>query len=213
MRLINTTIFGRTVASAAAAAIGAILMAAPASAGTLAVTGTRTNITPPGSVDGSCGPDISLYFSPSLYAAGGTSNLGNYTYTAHHCIAAPPPGQTYDGTWEWTFDDGRGTVFGTDYSVLTPSGMPGVLNTVSYLTITGGSGRYLDASGWVTATGTVTFGQYQGQPATFGDFTLDGSVTAPGIPEPASWAFLIAGFALVGGAVRRRGVVQARLPS
>jgi hypothetical protein len=33
----------------------------------------------------------------------------------------------------------------------------------------------------------------------------DFSVTTPGVPEPASWTMLLAGFALTGAAVRRRG--------
>lgn len=188
-----------------AIAAGAAMAAVPAAAGTVAISGTRMNITPPGKVDGTCGATgISLFFSPTLYAAGGTSNLGSYGYTAHHCIAAPPPGTTYDGTWEWTFDDGRGTLFGTDFSVLTLSATPGVFNAIDYLTVTGGTGRYLNASGWINATGTVGFGPHQGHPASFGNFTLDGSVSAPGIPEPASWALLITGFGLVGAAARRR---------
>lgn len=38
-------------------------------------------------------------------------------------------------------------------------------------------------------------------------FTAEVSVPVPGVPEPASWAMLIAGFALVGGAMRRRSSV------
>ncbi len=39
--------------------------------------------------------------------------------------------------------------------------------------------------------------------------TTDGSPVAPGIPEPASWAMLIAGFGLVGATLRRRRVALA----
>lgn len=39
--------------------------------------------------------------------------------------------------------------------------------------------------------------------------TRDGVPPAPGIPEPASWAMLIAGFGLVGSAMRRRRVARA----
>ena len=35
------------------------------------------------------------------------------------------------------------------------------------------------------------------------------SVTPPGVPEPASWAMLIAGFGLTGAAMRRRRLAVA----
>ncbi|MCG2841548.1 PEPxxWA-CTERM sorting domain-containing protein [Sandaracinobacter sp. RS1-74] len=189
----------------ATALLGSLLMAAPAFAGTIGLSGTRHNITPPGVNSAACGGGLELNFGPDLYTAGGTSNLGQYTYTATHCIAAPPPGTTFDGVFEWTFASG-GSIFGTDYSVLTVTETPGLFDVVNYLTITGGSGRFADASGWITAIGTVAFGGYEGQPASFGNFTFEGSLTAPGIPEPASWAMMIGGFGLVGAAVRRRRV-------
>lgn len=36
--------------------------------------------------------------------------------------------------------------------------------------------------------------------------SIDGAFKAGAVPEPASWAMLLAGFALVGGVMRRRGV-------
>jgi hypothetical protein len=54
--------------------------------------------------------------------------------------------------------------------------------------ITGGSGRYFGFD-------NVAFG--------------DAASTTPGIPEPATWAMLIAGFGLVGSAARRRRVALA----
>ena len=189
----------------AAALLGATMPVAPAFAGTLALSGTRYNITPPGVSSAACGGALELNFGPDQYAAGGTSNLGNFTYTARHCIAGLPPGTTFDGVFEWTFDNG-GSIWGTDYSVLTVGGIPGQFDVMNYLTITGGSGRYTDASGWMTAIGTVAFGAHEGKPASFGAFSFEGSVTAPGIPEPASWAMMIGGFGLVGAAARRRRI-------
>lgn len=45
----------------------------------------------------------------------------------------------------------------------------------------------------------------------FGGINLDTPGTVPGVPEPASWALLIAGFGLVGGAMRRRRSAPAHL--
>lgn len=42
-------------------------------------------------------------------------------------------------------------------------------------------------------------------------FTLTGTVNAPAVPEPATWAMMIAGFGLVGGAMRRRQTVASRI--
>jgi len=36
------------------------------------------------------------------------------------------------------------------------------------------------------------------------DFSLTATLAAPAVPEPATWAMMIGGFALVGGAMRRR---------
>jgi hypothetical protein len=47
-----------------------------------------------------------------------------------------------------------------------------------------------------------------GCPAGF-SIRLDTAPAGPGVPEPASWALLIAGFGLTGAAMRRRRVVAA----
>ncbi|WP_310476620.1 PEPxxWA-CTERM sorting domain-containing protein [Sandarakinorhabdus sp.] len=43
----------------------------------------------------------------------------------------------------------------------------------------------------------------------FANFDLDWNITERGVPEPSSWAMLIAGFGLVGAAARRRRAVTA----
>jgi hypothetical protein len=40
-------------------------------------------------------------------------------------------------------------------------------------------------------------------------FTIGGALVANAVPEPASWALMITGFGLTGGALRRRAVVTA----
>ena len=57
----------------------------------------------------------------------------------------------------------------------------------------------LYASAWVNPS--AAFGT--GAPG-FAFAYLDPTVTVGGVPEPASWAMMIAGFGLVGGAMRRR---------
>ena len=175
--------------------------AAPAMAGTVALSGTRSNISPGGSPGGRCAPALTIGFAPGSFTASGTSNLGDFSYTASHCIAGPPPGSYYDGVFEWTF--ANGTLSGTHDGTLTLAG-PGLFNVVENLVFTGGTGRYLGASGSAIATGTLQFGQFNNVPASFGNVTLSGEVTAPGVPEPASWAMLITGFGIIGASARHR---------
>lgn len=51
-------------------------------------------------------------------------------------------------------------------------------------------------------------------PASFGAYTLTidgpGTVNVAGVPEPAAWMLMIAGFGMVGSAMRRRGNVVVR---
>ena len=69
-------------------------------------------------------------------------------------------------------------------------------NTQS-LVVTGGTGRFLDATGTVTLTDTVTLGPQARAAGTF-----QGLLNLPAVPEPATWAMMIGGFGMVGGAMR-----------
>ena len=66
----------------------------------------------------------------------------------------------------------------------------GDLDTVTG--IRGNVGFYLDA-------GNILDQNFRGF-----TFAPDAAVVTPGVPEPASWAMLIAGFGLIGGAMRRQ---------
>jgi hypothetical protein len=184
----------------ALAAVAGLAAAVPAAAGTVSISGTRTNISPGGAPGGRCAPALTITFGPDAFAASGTSTLGDFTYVASHCIAAPPPGSYYDGLFEWTLP--TGTLFGTHTGTLTASGTAGVFNVAENLVFTGGTGQYLGASGFAEALGTLRFGQFNGVGASFGDVRFTGQVTAPRVPEPATWALLMAGFGVL-GAVRR----------
>lgn len=70
--------------------------------------------------------------------------------------------------------------------------------------------------GWLNLSGlnltgsshTVQMQQYYGQWLFVGEVTFDGSVSGA-VPEPASWALMIAGFGMVGGALRGRRQTRA----
>lgn len=189
---------------ALALAFGGLMAAVahPSAAGTIDFSGTRFNITPSGVFGDRCAPAITVKFAPDAFAASGTSNLGNFSYVASHCIAAPPPGSYFDGLFEWTFADG--TLSGTHFGTLALTDTPGEFSVLETLTFTGGTGRYLDASGSASLTGLLRFGMFEGVPASSAEGSFTGRLTAPGIPEPATWAMLIAGFGIVGLAARRR---------
>lgn len=188
----------------AAATLALTLVAGAASASTITFSGTRTNISPGADPAGRCAPGITVNFAPTAFSAGGTSSLGNFAWTGSHCLAGPPPGDYFDGIFEWAFAEG--SLLGTYSGTLTGIG-PGVLGAVESIVFTGGTGAFSGWSGFATATGTVTLGQFEGQFATFGDFTFEGELTV--VPEPLTWTMMIAGFGLVGMALRRRTAVLA----
>lgn len=181
----------------------------PATATTIAFSDTRIDISPPGDPAGRCASAVTVNFSPGAYAAFGTSNLGDFTFVASHCIADPPPGDLSDGEFVWTFADG--TLWGTHDGTISLSGTPGVFDAVENLVFLGGTGAFAGYKGWVTSASTVVFGLHEGQPASFGDGVFNGKLTL--VSESATWAILIAGFGLVGAKLRRRaGTTRAYAP-
>lgn len=127
-----------------------------------------------------------------------------------------------------TFDFGGGNIYAAtgsfDYDVATM-----LISNVSYSAIqigTGPTGPFDFTAGIATSPTIVTFtgdccgdedtyefgsslasggtillvgGSYFGSPV-----TVSGSVTSGAVPEPASWAMMLGGFGLVGGAMRSR---------
>jgi hypothetical protein len=188
----------------------ALLTAAPALAGTVTFTGTRANVNtlnPPGT--GRCAPLNTVNIAPGALSSTGMSNLGAFASTQSHCIAGPPNPmnpvrQVTDGEFTYAFAQGD-SFFGTYTGQVTLAN--GVVTGVENLIVTGGTGRFLNATGAVTAIGALSFGMVNG--ATVGIFqgTVNGMLDAPGIPEPTTWGMMIAGFGLAGAAARRR---QAR---
>lgn len=178
-----------------------------AQAGTVTITGSQSNTNAPGLAGGRC-PAFTVSIANSApFFSTGSSNLGAFTTTQSHCLDAPPPlavGSAatpyYAGLFTYTF--GNGSTLTGDYTgLLTNGGVAGLVNNTQSFNITGGSGVFAGATGGFSGSGTITFAP--GAPP-LSVLAFSGSVTAPGVPEPASWATMVLGFGGVGALLRRR---------
>ena len=177
-----------------AAAIGAALpQATQANASIVVFTGSMSG-TSTSAPTPSCAPLLSL----STLTGTGTSSLGAFSYTHHVCLSGVGPLNGVD----FLLDFGSGnTVLGNMAGVATASGTPLVSNITLDYNILGGSGLYSGASGSFRGLGTVD--QRNGPPA------LVSFNFAP-VPEPATWAMMLLGFAGIGLTVRRRAAPALR---
>ena len=188
--------------SSTALGLACSLAALSASAGTVAISGSRSNITPGGTPGARCAPALTIAFAPAALAASGASSLGSFSYTASHCIAGPPPGPYTGGLFTWSFGDG--TLSGAYTGLLSASAVLGQFLVNEDIVFTAGTGRFDGATGSATANGTLRFGQLNGANVSFGEVSFNGQVTAARLPEPASWALVLAGGGLALVASRRR---------
>jgi hypothetical protein len=192
-----------------AAAAGAALLATatPAMALTAAFSGTLTNTNPPAAPGGRCAPALTVSIGPGSGVAAGTSNLGTFVPTNSHCIIPPLPTIYTDGRFSFDFAGGD-VLTGTYTGTLSATATPGTFANLQSFAATGGTGRFANTTGSFTGVGNVVFAPGT-MPAAF--TTLSGSLEIGSVPEPASWAMMVGGFALVGGTLRRRrgGVMTA----
>jgi hypothetical protein len=130
----------------------------------------------------------------------GTSNFGSFLNTASECLTPPLPTTTFDGVFLFDFQNGD-ALFGTRSSHVTLSGTPGLFNFDADSVVLGGTGRFSGAKGMFEEIGTLD-ARTPGTSVAIGDF--QGTLTAAAIPEPASWAFMVAGIGAMGLVVRRR---------
>lgn len=158
------------------AALVALMAALPSNAQDFSFQGTRENVnplSPPGT--GRCVPPYfnTVEISPGNLSSTGTSNLGTFTSTQSHCITSPPPTNVADGEFTYTFRAGD-SIIGTYSGTVVGSGTPGTFAATENLVITGGTGRFVGASGTLTGSGLLGFangsGVYSG--------TVEGSILA-----------------------------------
>jgi hypothetical protein len=137
---------------------------------------------------------------PVGYTSTGTSSLGSFLNWASACIVLPPPTTTYDGVFHFDFGSGD-TLDGTNYSNLTLSGTRGLLVINGFFSVTEGTGKFLNASGAFEETGTLDF-RTPGVAVAIGDF--HGTLNLAPVPEPTTWALMLAGVAALGAMARRQ---------
>ncbi len=116
-------------------------------------------------------------------------------------VSGLTPGARYDFGWSMAGRNGGGAqaldvaVDGVIVGQMASSGFTGWLSSVQQFTATATTAKINFAS------------RNAGGNASYGNLVTNVSVGA--VPEPASWAMMIAGFGLIGHAMRRRGRLHA----
>ena len=183
-----------------ALALGSAMIAAPAQA--LDLTGQSVN----GSYTLQYGDTNIVPFASPQVVGAGTEFTGTFTDTFNSNLTVAVDVYASGFTVSFT-GDGNGNVAAPDYLRVDLSGLSGLgpISLASYTcTPTGqfpcttfNGGPSVDSSGSTSTSAFVSFGVLRSGEVY--NFSLGDAV-----PEPASWAMMIAGFGLAGAAMRRR---------
>lgn len=189
-----------------AAGVGLVFLAVatPSEAAVVTFSGSRTNVDAPGPASPRCGSrtTANIRHDPPTATSIGTSNLGAFTPTLSHCIQLPLSASAANpfDLGEFNFDFGMGDVLFGTYSGVVNFVSPGVFAISQTHLVTGGTGRFLSASGSFDSSGLLTFPA--GRPSVTQQFS--GELSLPAVPEPETWLLLILGFGAVGASLRSR---------
>lgn len=144
---------------------------------------------------------IDFNAAPYFYTLFGSNNAEDVGFVPVLTTYSDVASSTFTQSFKWSYTtndrddssyDRAGYFIDNMFVQLSPDGLP-----------TGGT-----ASGIINIT--VNAGQTFGAYVSSSDNSLGrGAISFGGVPEPATWAFMILGFGAVGGAMRRRQSVAA----
>lgn len=184
-----------------------LVLAAPSAAAVLTFSGTFDNTNPPAATGGRCAAlTVTIGNTPPFFATG-SSNFGSFTGSQSHCLNSGPPVAIgaasvpyFSGLFTYSFATGD-TLSGSYSGLLSNAGVMGVVDNVQNFVVTGGTGLFANATGSFLGTGQLHFA---GGPPSATLTISRGSIDVGAVPEPATWAMLLAGFGAIGAASRRR---------
>jgi hypothetical protein len=187
-----------SMAGALLSAAALVAQANSAEAAILTFSGSAT-ATPVVAPDASCAPlPFRGIIAPA--ASSGESNFGSFLYSHNVCTQ----GATGPVVGTFSIDFGVSSFSGSLIGAsVARAGTPGLFDQTFDYTITGGTGSFLGATGSFVNVGTV---DTRGGPPSRLALNFNGQINAPAVPEPTTWSLMIAGFGLVGAAIRRRSV-------
>nr|WP_314444622.1 PEPxxWA-CTERM sorting domain-containing protein [uncultured Sphingomonas sp.] len=168
------------------ATAAAIFMSDPARAAEIAFSGGTSGSAVVGA-DATCTP---IPFRGTISGAAGTSTFGDFNYSHSVCTQGAAGGPIVGA---FTIDFGVDQFTGTLLGASQPSGTVNLSSLLINYSITGGTGRFLGATGAFTGLGTANTST---RPSIV-------TLTFSAVPEPGSWAMMLIGFGGVGLAMRR----------
>ena len=190
----------------AALVLAALSLAAPAvsEAAVRIIGGVRANVNPLSPPDvGRCGVGFrTVLIAPgAILSTGSLAGLGDFGSTQSHCVGLTFPTPITSGIFTYDFQAGD-QFFGTYTGSAAFDPTIGAVRAIENLLVTGGTGRFLGATGSLSTTGALRLANgnanYSG--------VVSGRLDMPAVPEPATWAMMILGFGAAGSMIRRRRV-------
>jgi hypothetical protein len=145
--------------------------------------------------DPTCAP---IPFRGIITNAPGTSPLGNFTYSHNACTTGAVGGPVI-GTF--SIDLSGSLLQGSFSGTASPTGTPGLSNLLFTYLISSGTGQFLGATGSFIGQGTAD--TRTAPPSIV-------SLNFRAVPEPATWAMMLLGFAGIGITIRRSSTPALR---